>query len=103
MATDAQRDNKYVYHNKIYYLYTLPSSSPSPAPVRYSVIVFGDEEQEQPEEEFLDDAATPWPCDVYDLQGRKVARNETPATLRHNHPGLPAGIYFFGGRKVVVK
>jgi len=103
VATDAQRDKKYVYHNKIYYLYTLPSSSPSPAPVRYSVIVFGDEEQEQPEEEFLDDAATPWPCDVYDLQGRKVARDETPATLRHNHPGLPAGIYFFGGRKVVVR
>ena len=52
---------------------------------------------------FSEDTDTPWPCDVYDLQGRRVARNETPATLRHNHPGLPKGVYIFGHLKVVIK
>ena len=46
---------------------------------------------------------TPWPCDVYDLSGRKVATHETPQTLRQNNPGLPKGVYIFGHTKVVVK
>ncbi len=108
VATDPERDNKYVYHNKVYYPYTLVGS----AKKRHIVAIFDGnkelEEEENPEipedpeiEQTTD--SNPWPCDVYDLSGRRVARNETPETLRHNHPGLPKGIYIFGTKKVVVK
>ncbi len=112
VATDAQRSNLYVYHNKVYYPYTL-KGSPSPAKsFKHIVAIFdGDEllgDQEEPElpdnpeiQQATD--SDPWPCDVYDLQGRRVAINETPQTLRHNHPGLPKGVYIFGHKKVIVK
>jgi hypothetical protein len=45
----------------------------------------------------------PWPCDVYDLAGRRVASQETPATLLKNHPNLTKGVYIFGGRKMIIK
>ena len=107
VAAHAQRDNKYVYHNKIYYVfdkaYTAPSDPSSP--VKYSIAVF-DEEEEPREDEPIEDVASgkrvPWPCDVYDVQGRRVARHETPQTLLKNNPSLPQGVYLFGGRKVVV-
>ena len=103
VAGEGQRNNKYVYHNKIYYVYSVPGSSKS---VRYSIAVF-DEEEEPYEEKPIEDVTTgkrvPWPCDVYDVQGRCVARHETPQTLLKNNPSLPKGVYIFGGRKVVVK
>ena len=102
VATDNQRSNKYVYHNKVYYV--LNSPSPRPAPARFNIAIFdpSDDEDDDPYiDEVTDDV--PWPCDVYDLSGRKVATNETPATLRINYPGLAKGVYIFGGRKMVIK
>lgn len=105
---DPERDNKYVYHNKVYYPYTLVGS----AKKRHIVAIFDGEEEleeleeaEKPEEPEIQQTSdsNPWPCDVYDLSGRRVARNETPETLRHNHPGLPKGVYIFGRKKVIVK
>lgn len=102
VATHAQRNNKYVYHNKIYYVF----AKNYVAPVKYSIAVF-DEEEEPREDEPIDESVgkkrVPWPCDVYDVQGRRVAKHETPQTLLKNNPSLPKGVYIFGGRKVVVK
>ena len=106
-ATSQQRNNKYVYHNKAYFVHDwAPGGGAKP---RLVVIFDGDEELiEEPEEpetpDFTEKESTdPWPCDVYDLQGRRVARNETPEGLRRNHPGLPRGVYIFGNKKVIVK
>ncbi len=97
-ATDDQRNNKYVYHNKVYYPYTIPSSAP-----RHIIAIFDDVPKEfDPYVDTVTDDV-PWPCDVYDLSGRKVASNETPATLLLNHPELAKGLYIFGGRKMVIK
>ena len=103
-ATSKQRNNLYVYHNKVYYIY----SGDTPAKPRIIAIFDGDEElddepQEPEEQDFTEQKETPWPCDVYDLAGRKVATHETPQTLRQNHPGLPKGVYIFGHMKVLVK
>jgi len=102
VATDDQRSNKYVYHNKVYYV--LNSPSPRPAPARFNIAIFdpSDDEDDDPYIDVVTDDV-PWPCDVYDLSGRKVATNETPATLRTNYPGLAKGVYIFGGRKMVIK
>jgi len=108
-ATYQQRSNKYVYNNKAYYVHN-STSGETPAKPRL-VIYFDDEPEEEldtPEEPdepdlFEQDNTEPWPCDVYDLQGRRVARNETPENLRRNHPGLPKGVYIFGHKKVIVK
>ena len=94
-AADNQRNNKYVYHNKVYYLYS------SPAPARRHIVAIFDGVDEPID--VVDRQDVPWPCDVYDLQGRRVAENETPGTLLKNHPALTKGVYIFGGRKVVVK
>ena len=103
VAADDQRSNIYVYHNKAYLPYTLPSGSRETTRA-YVVALFDGEEDE---DHTIDDDVTgrnvPWPCEVYDLQGRRVAENETPATLRKNHPALSKGVYIFGGLKVVVK
>lgn len=98
-ATDNQRNNLYVYHNKVYYVYT--GSSPAPQVLN---VVFGDDNEEE-DQNIQDEVKknVPWPCDVYDLQGRKVASDETPQTLLKNHPTLLKGVYIFGGRKVIVK
>ena len=106
VATDVQRDNKYVYHNKIYYPYSTSSTARSVIRVFFEGDVrsggsFG-EEDEPIEDGITDQGQNPWPCDVFELQGRRVGRNETPETLRKNHPNLPPGIYIFGGKKVVV-
>ena len=103
VATDAQRSNRYVYHNKVYLL-TSQAAAVSPAPSRHIIALF-DGEGPNDDEPYFGDVTddVPWPCDVYDLQGRKVAANETPATLLYNHPGLAKGVYIFGGRKVIVK
>jgi hypothetical protein len=61
-----------------------------------------DEEDKQIDDGITDQEQNPWPCDVFELQGRRVGHNETPETLRKNHPNLPPGIYIFGGKKVVV-
>ena len=98
-ATEDQRDNKYVYHNKVYYVATSSARE-------YIVALFDDGDEWQDDEPIDQDVTgtdAPWPCDVYDLAGRRVARNETPATLRRNHPQLLPGVYVFGGRKVVVR
>ena len=103
-ATDAQRDNRYVYHNKAYYIYnyTAPGGGAKP----HIVAIFDEEDYDFEEDKDIEDTITertPWPCDVYDLSGRKVATHETPQTLRQNNPGLPKGVYIFGHKKVVVK
>lgn len=106
VAADAsERDNKYVYHNKIYY-----HSTSSLAREIIRVFFEGDvrsggsfdEEDKQIDDGITNQEQNPWPCDVFDLQGRRVGHNETPETLRKNHPNLPPGIYIFGGKKVVV-
>ncbi len=110
-ATDYQRNNMYVMHNKVYYVHTIPSSVKRMAHV---VAIFDGDEMLESLDEFEDSeeseesdetqqSSDPWPCDVFDLQGRRVAVNETPQTLRHNHPGLPKGVYIFGRKKVIVK
>ena len=110
-ATSQQRNNKYVYHNKAYFVYATGGG----AKPRYAVIFDGEstedaektevtEEEEAEQPDFTEKEDTdPWPCDVYDLQGRRVAVNETPQSLRRNHPGLPRGVYIFGHKKVIVK
>ena len=111
VATDAvtdgksERDNKYVYHNKVYYVL---DETPSSGAREFNVAVFDEEweteeEDDGPIDESVGKKRVPWPCDVYDVQGRRVARNETPETLRHNNPSLPKGVYIFGGKKVVIK
>ena len=107
VAGDAQRSNVYVYHNKAYYLYDAPYAAPSPSK-RHIVVLFGDESgigeaPGSPLDQGVSEPSAPWPCDVYDLQGRRVAEHETPHTLLQNHPSLPKGVYVFGGRKVVVR
>ena len=112
VATDTERSNLYVYHNRAFLVIDHPLQTTTPDPSRdgrHIVALFdGDEppavewQQDRP----IDDASAapaPWPCDVYDLQGRRVAENETPATLRRNHPRLRPGVYLFAGRKVVVR
>lgn len=111
-ATSLQRDNKYVYNNKAFYVYDWAAGSPTKDRPGI-VVLFGDEEDdsdnsenndESEDTDFNEDTDTsPWPCDVYDLQGRRVARNETPETLLKNNPGLPRGVYIFGHQKVFVK
>ena len=101
-ATDDQRNNLYVYNNKVYYVMDTPSAG-----ARELIVALFDEDVEPHEDEPIEETTTtksvPWPCDVYDVQGRRVARHETPQTLLKNNPSLPKGVYIFGGRKVVVK
>jgi hypothetical protein len=106
VAADAsERSNKYVYHNKIYYV--LNSSYSGSAPSKFNVAIFDDDEAAPQDDEPIQETVTkknvPWPCRVYDLQGRLVAEYETPQTLRKNFPQLLPGIYIFGDRRVVVK
>ena len=105
-ATDVQRSNKYVYHNKVYYI--LNDSYSGPAPSKFSIAVFDEEEDfeeedDKPIDETVGKKKHPWPCNVYDLQGRLIAEDETPETLRRNNPSLKPGVYIFGTIKVVVK
>jgi len=106
VAGEAQRSNLYVYHNKVYIVNKNPTPSSGDSR-RHIPVVFDDDDNEQDGDPNIDDHATgsdrPWPCDVYNMQGLRVAENETPATLRKNHPSLPKGVYIFGGRKVVVR
>lgn len=99
-ATDAQRNNKYVMHNKVYYVLTPSGSSRD-----YVIALFDDEEPEddKPIQESVGNSNTPWPCRVYDLQGRLISERESPETLLINHPSLQPGVYIFGDRKVIVK
>ena len=101
-ATDDQRNNLYVCNNKVYYVMDTPSAG-----ARELIVALFDEDVEPHEDEPIEETTTtksvPWPCDVYDVQGRRVARHETPQTLLKNNPSLPKGVYIFGGRKVVIK
>lgn len=99
-ATDDQRNNKYVMHNKVYYVLTPSGSSRD-----YVIALFDDEEPEddKPIQESVGNRNTPWPCRVYDLQGRLISERESPETLLINHPSLQPGVYIFGDRKVIVK
>ena len=97
------RNNKYVYGNKIYYLYSSPSGSReltrSP---EFIPVVFDDDEgeEDEPIEESLRQQVFNG-C-VYDLQGRCVATEEMvkDGTWRHN---LKHGIYILNGKKIYVK
>ena len=99
-TTDDQRNNKYVMHNKVYYVLTPSGSSRD-----YVIALFDDEEPEddKPIQESVGNRNTPWPCRVYDLQGRLISERESPETLLINHPSLQPGVYIFGDRKVIVK
>jgi len=101
VATDDQRSKLYVYHNRVYY----PSPIADPAGSRHIVALFEPTsiDDDQPIADDATGSNAPWPCDVYDLQGRRVAENETPATLRRNHPRLRPGVYIFAGRRVIVR
>lgn len=107
VAADAsERSNKYVYHNKVYYV--LNSSYSGSAPSKFNVAIFDDEgdwdeEDDKPIKETVGNKNVPWPCRVYDLQGRRIAEHESPETLLINHPSLEPGVYIFGDRKVIVK
>jgi hypothetical protein len=106
VADHTQRSNKYVYHNKVYYV--LNSSYSGSAPSRFNVAIFDDEgdwdeEDDKPIKESVGNKNVPWPCRVYDLQGRRIAEHESPETLLINHPSLEPGVYIFGDRKVIVK
>ena len=101
------RNNKYVYANKIYYLYTPPSPAPSPSrelkrSPEFIPVVFDDEEgeEDEPIEESLRQQVFNG-C-VYDLQGRCVATEEMvkDGTWRRN---LKHGIYILNGKKIYVK
>lgn len=100
-AVDVQRSNFYVYHNKVYYPYTKKNEGAK----QLHIIALFDGVELEPEdpENHQSYESTPWPCDVFDLQGRRVAKNETPETLRRNNPGLPKGVYIFGHKKVTIK
>ena len=70
------------------------------------MVVTFEGDEEIPGEPGIEDELSkkePWPCNVYDLQGRRVATNETPQTLLRNHPSIQSGVYIFGGKKVVVR
>ena len=103
-ATKHQRSNTYVYHNRVFLIY---AANTDQAP-RYVRVFFGEgedvnpNEDDRPIDEDVTERDTPWPCDVYDLSGRRVAENETPTTLLRNHPHLREGVYIFGHQKVVV-
>lgn len=104
VADHTQRSNKYVYHNKVYYVLNSSYS----APAKFNVAIFDDEgdwdeEDDKPIKESVGNKNTPWPCRVYDLQGRRIAEHESPETLLINHPSLEPGVYIFGDRKVIVK
>ena len=106
VADHSQRSNKYVYHNKVYYV--LNSTYSGSAPSKFNVAIFDDEgdwdeEDDKPIKESVGNKNTPWPCRVYDLQGRRIAEHESPETLLINHPSLEPGVYIFGDRKVIVK
>lgn len=108
VATHTERNNKYVYHNKVYYVlndtYNAPTSS-----AKFNIAIFDEEfeieeeEEDMPIDESIGKKHTPWPCNVYDLQGRLIAEDETPQTLRRNNPSLKPGVYIFGTVKVVVR
>ena len=102
-ATDEQRSNLYVYHNKIYYVLVDESSGS----VKFNIALFDGDDGVQFEDEPIKETVTkkkgPWPCRVYDLQGRLIADYESPDTLLKNYPSLQPGVYIFGDRKVVVK
>jgi hypothetical protein len=104
VATDAQRSNLYVYHNKVYYPYDKITSTPAR---EHFIAIFDDEFDMEQEDKPIDKSVgkkhTPWPCNVYDLQGRLIAEDETPETLRRNNPSLKPGVYIFGTVKVVVR
>lgn len=104
VADHSQRPNKYVYHNKVYYVLNDNYSAPS----KFNVAIFDDEgdwdeEDDKPIKESVGNKNVPWPCRVYDLQGRRIAEHESPETLLINHPSLEPGVYIFGDRKVIVK
>lgn len=100
------RNNKYVYANKIYYLYTPPAPSPSPSreltrsPEFIPVVFDEDDDADEPIEESVKPQVFNG-C-VYDLQGRCVATEEMvkDGTWRHN---LKHGIYILNGKKIYVK
>lgn len=106
VALDAHRSNKYVYHNKVYYV--LNDTYLGSAPAKFDIAIFYDEdlmeeEEDKPIDESVGKKKNPWPCRVYDTLGRLVAEYETPETLLKNYPSLKPGVYIFGNMKVVVK
>lgn len=98
-ATNAQRDNKYVYHNKVYYVF---NKSSAPVKGDYFYFLFDDEEEEQEPEEQLSEEQPAVPrYGVYDLSGRMIRTKEAVmnGTWRRN---LKPGVYIVNGRKMTV-
>ena len=106
-ATLAQRSNKYVYHNKAYFVHNVrPSGSGGIAESKdnYFFFLFDEDAIEQPEADEGDweTPATGTVTGVYDLSGRLLRTREAVmnGTWRRN---LPPGMYIVNGRKMTVK
>ena len=108
-ATYAQRDNKYVYHNKVYYVYDYNgrTAAPNARPVltRSGYAALFDDMAEELEEETLepdkqDAVNVRW--GVFDLSGRQIRTREAVlnGTWRRN---LVPGMYIVNGRKLLIK
>ena len=101
-ATKQQRDNKYVYHNKVYYVHNVrPAGGIAETKGDYYYFLFDDEEyEEQPMEEGVDPEVPN--TGVYDLSGRLVKTKEAVmnGTWRRN---LKPGVYIVNGRKMTVR
>ena len=110
-ATYAQRDNHYVYHNKVYYVYDYNTADAHSGDNTggggarpFYAALFDDVDYEQPEDPQLDDTLTPdvprW--GVYDLSGRQLRTKEAvmDGTWRRN---LRPGVYIVNGRKMTVR
>ena len=103
-ATYQQRSNRYVYHNKAFYVGDFDPAAP-PAPARpFYALLFDDEEYELPDEPQLDEQLTPDvpQTGVYDISGRLLRSKEAVAdgTWRRN---LRPGVYIVNGRKMTVR
>lgn len=98
-ATSEQRENKYVYHNRAYFVHDYEPSSPGVKEDDFFFFLFDDVEQPAMEDGLLP-LVPRW--GVYDLSGRLVRSREAVlnGTWRRN---LPPGMYIVNGRKMPVR
>ena len=105
LATSEQRNNKYVYNNKVFFVHDDARGGnvkPKATDESFYALLFDDEtkpEAEEPDEELLLEVPR-W--GVYDLSGRQIRTKEAVmnGTWRRN---LKPGMYIVNGRKLTVK
>jgi len=105
LATSEQRNNKYVYNNKVFFVHNDAKGGnvkPKATDESFYALLFDDEtkpEAEEPDEELLLEVPR-W--GVYDLSGRQIRTKEAVmnGTWRRN---LKPGMYIVNGRKLTVK